>query len=285
MIPKPINVSIEFRLPKNRKGIKASIKPDGEIVFTDDSGKEVVPEYMDREMHYHRPKGPKVQSRKRVVGGLVSVGGLSELAQYDSVFVIDTNTRTLDGRKVSAACFICCRFIPEGDKVRIDCDGKLNIYEFYNVPGNPEMLAILKVARDVSRSARPRRRLRIAFVTDSEIGSHDEISTGRQPIYGRYCLPKGFLLHYASADTGHEIVNKLIRFCDRQSSNYLRYLEDGSVKQSKLNVLEEDPAVQYRYMFRGNLEIVNPVIRGISVQPGTAVSLYGLKGPRDDSLE
>jgi hypothetical protein len=282
---KPVSLSIQFRLPKGSKAVKASIKPNGEVVFTDEDGKEVIPEYMDRAVHYARAKGPKIQTRRRIVGTQVSVGGLTELAHYDSILVIDTNTKIVNGEKVSAVCFISCRFTPEGDKVRIGCEGKLNIYEFHNVPGNPEMLAILKVARDISRSARPRKRLKIAFVTDSEMQTHDEINARRRPIYDGHYLPRGFSLHYASADTGQEAVGRLMRFCDRQSSKYLQYLNEGSVRQSELKFLKEDPAVSYRYMSRDDLEIVNPVIRGISVSPGSTVSLYGLKDPHNDSSE
>jgi hypothetical protein len=277
---KPINLTISFRLPKNRKVAKASIQPDGEIVLTDDRGNPVTPEHMERTVQYSRSKGPKIQSRSKVTCDRVSVGGLKEFTQYESVFVIDTNTRTVNGEKISVACFVCCRFVSEAAQVRIDCEGKLNIYEFHNVPEkeNPEMLAVLKVARDVARSSGSRSELRIAFVSDSELGSHDGISSRQQLIYGDSYLPPGFVLHYASTDTGQEAINRLIKFCDKKSSNYLSYLEEGSVKKSELNPLEEEPSVLYRYMFRDDLEMVNPIVRGISIQPGTTVTLYGVRG-------
>jgi len=282
-MPKPINLTIRFRLSKDHKVAKASIQPDGEIVFMDDRGSPVIPEYMERAVHYARAKGPKIQSRSKVTGDRVSVGGLKEFTQYDSVFIIDTNARIVNGEKIAAACFVCCCFVPEADQVRIKCEGKLNIYEFHNIPENenPEMLTVLKVARDIARSAGSRSKFRIAFISDSEIGSHDRINSGQKPLYRNFSLPPGFVLHYASTDTGQEAINRLIKFCDKQSSNYLRYLEEGSVKKSELKPLEEEPSVQYRYMFREDLEIVNPIVRGISIQPDTTVSLYGVKEPHN----
>lgn len=274
---KSIDLSIQFRLPEGAEGVKASISPSGDIVFTDRYGNTVIPEYMDRAVHYARPKGPKVQSRRKIDDGLVSVSGLSELTTYDSVFVTDTNSRMVGGQRISAACFICLQFYPDGDNVRIESEGKLNIYEFHEVSQNAEMLAILKVAGDVLRSAGEEASLRCAFVTDSELGVHDEINSHSRPIYGEHYLPDGFSLHYASSDTGQEALNKLIRFCDRQASRYLDYLEEGTVKESPLKPLDEDPAVSYRYMFRDDLEIVNPVVGGMRIQPGATVSLYGLK--------
>jgi hypothetical protein len=282
-MPKPINLSIRFRLPKDRKVAKASITPDGEIVFTDDAGNIVTPEYMERAVHYDRLKGPKIQTRNKTTADHVSIGGLQEFAQYDSVFVLDTNKKTIKDKEIAAACFVCCRFIPEGKQFRIECDGKLNVYEFHNVPANenPEMLAVLKVALDITSSVGSSKPPRIAFVSDSELGLHDKINAGQVPIYGNYHLPPGFVLHYASAETGQEAINRIIKFCDKQSSNYLRYLEEGSVKVSELNTLKEDPSVQYRYMFREDLEIVNPIVGGIAIQPGTRFALYGVKEPHN----
>lgn len=281
---KPINLSITFRLPKGHKFSKASITPDGEIILTGEDGKPIIPEYMERSVHYERPKGPKIQSRNKMIADHVSVGGLQEFLRYDSIFVIDTNKKIIKGEEVSAACFICVRIIPEGAKFRIECcDGKLNIFELHNIPSteNPEMLAVLKVALEINDSIGSSEPPRILFISDSALDRHDKINARQEPIYGSHYLPENFVLHYASAETGQEAINRLIKFCDKQSSNYLKYLEEGSVKVSELKLSIEDPTVHYRYVFRNDLEIVNPVVNGISVQPGTTVSLYGAKDPHN----
>ena len=278
---KPVNLSIQFRLPKGTKRASAKIKPFGEIVFTDEEGKEVVPEYMDRAIHYDRPKGPKVQGRHKLTNDLATIGGLTELVQYDSIFVIDTNTKKIEQGPVSVACFICCRLVPEGEKFRVECEGQLNIYEFHNVGGNPELLSILKVANDVLNSKNYQGEHKFAIVTDTELNSHDSINSRTTPIYGPHCLPGGFTLLYASSDTGQEVLNRLIRFCDREAANYFSHLEKGTVKDSEFRVLSEDSSVKYRYMFRDDLEIVNPVVGGVSIGDGTKISLYGVKSKQD----
>lgn len=232
---------------------------------------------MLRAIQYDRPKGPKIQGRYIQTNHLVTVGGLKELAQYDSIFIIDTNTRTLEKGRVSIACFICCQLIPEGEKFRVECDGKLNIYEFHNVRGNPELLSILKVANDVLNSEGYQANHKSAIVTDTELGSHDSINSRTTPIFGPHCLPRGFTLLYASAETGQEVLNRIIRICDHQAANYFNYLEKGIIKDSEFRVLSEDSSVKYRYMSRDDLEIVNPVVGGISIGEGTKLSLYGMK--------
>jgi hypothetical protein len=281
-MPKPIDLTISFKLPKGVKFANASIQPGGEIILTDDEGNTFTPELMERKIGFPREKGPKIQSRNKVFGKHLSVGGLKEFTKYDSVFFIDTNKRLVNGEEVAAACFINCQFITSKDQIRIVCDEKLNIYEFHNIPKNvknPETLAILKIARDITKISESNMNLNVAVVTDTELGSHDEINARKTPIFKNHLLPAGLHLHYASTDTGREVINRMLKFCDKQSSLYLKYLEEDSVKKSDLKQLAEDPSVQYRYMFRNDIELVNPVVGGISIPPGTKVSLYGVKGP------
>ncbi len=272
---KPVNLSVEFRPPKDKKIAKMTIEPSGEIAFIGEDGKKVVPEYMDRAIHYDRPKGPKVQNRHKQINHLATIGGLKELTQYDSIFVVDTNT--LKQSQVSVACFICCKLVPEGEKFRVECEGKLNIYEFHNVGGNPELLSILKIAKDVLNSEDYQVGRKFAIVTDTELGSLDSINSRMIPIYGPHCLPNGFTLLYASSDTGQEVLNHLIRFCDRQADKYLRSLEQGTVKETEFRVLSEESSVKHRYLSINDLEIVNPVVSGISIAPGAKFTLYGKK--------
>lgn len=274
---KPTSMSIGFRLPENSNAAKASIRPDGSIVITDADGKEIVPEYMEREVFYDRPGKPKVQTRWRLEAGLASVNGIPELARYESLFAIDTATRSIDGARVSVACFFSFRLVRQGDKFVVEPEANLNFYEFRGVNGgNPEMLAILKVANDVAATAPVLSAAAhcFAIVTDSELGAHDEINCRARPIYGDLHLPEQFTLIYASADTGHEFLKKLIRFCDQQADVYFKEIAKGAITKP-FEPLPQDPAVRYRFLFRRGLEVVNPTVGGPSLAPGSTVTLYG----------
>lgn len=280
---KAANLIISFAVPKNKKVTGVSITPAGDILLKDEEGAVIAPENLVREVSYDRPKGPKVQSRQRLDGNVGCVGGLRELCRYESVFCIDTNTRVIGGNHVSAACFVCCQFRLDGEKFRVECEEKVNVYEFHNVPSSPELLAILKVARDIKRSSDFSDGLRFAFVTDSELGMHGDFNARRKPIYGNYCLPEGFSLLYASTDTGQEVLNRILRFCDRRAGKYLDFLEEGTVKVTSLNILEEDERIRYRYMFQEGLEIVNPLVSEMRIQPGARIALYGRRAREADS--
>lgn len=274
---KKTQLSIEFSVPQGTGKVKATISPDGSITFLDETGESVAPDYMSRTVSYPRSKGPKIQLQGRTDRGGVTIGGVSELSLFDSVFVIDTNSRKIGHSRVSVACFVCLRFTSAESSTTVNAEEKINIYEFHDVPGNPEMLAILKVANDVARSSLSNERPKIRFVTDSELGAIESISSRRSPIYAAHLLPENMSLEYASSDTGQEALNRFIRFCDKQSSRYLDLLESGELEAAKLQSLDEDPTVKYRYMSQVGLEVLNPEIRGPSIGPNTTYTLYGIK--------
>jgi hypothetical protein len=272
---KPVSLTIQFKLPPDGKVSKASILPNGDIVLLDEKGEEIVPVYMDRTLQYSRKKGPKIQNRRKFEGQYTSVNGTRELASFASIFAIDTNTRSIRGAAVSASCFVCCRLQHKAENYVLECEPRVNFYEFHNVRGNAEFLGILKVANDVERSAGLTKNDRFAIVTDAHLGSHDLLNGRRAALYGAHVLPARFQLIYASSDTGQEIVNGLIRLCDQQSTQYLELYEKEELPHRKLKPLTEDPSVLYAYVFRNDLKVGNPILTGLKLQEGTKVSLYG----------
>lgn len=272
---KPTALSITLNIPEGVKTTGLSITPDGDIVLKGEDGAEVTPDQITREVIHERSKGAKVRTRQTIDTG--TIGSLRDLSQYESVFVIDTNTREIKGSQVSATAFICCRLKAILGEYRFECEEEqINIYEFHGALDKPELLAILKIAGDIASSPNFNRATRIAIVTDTELGSHDGINARRMPILGDCYLPEGFRLIYASADTGQELLNKLIRICDRQAGKQLDDLENGDVKDAPLHVLKEVEGIKYRFGRRNaQLIVENPVITEQRLQPGTKFTLHG----------
>ena len=135
---------------------------------------------------------------------------------------------------------------------------------------------MLKVAKDVVRSKDYSPRRRFALVTDSDLGAHAEINSFQVPLYGNHLLPQCFQLVYGSSDTGRELLNRLIRFCDQQAARYLQLYEEGSLTPKELLSLAEDPSIKYAYRFLRGLEVLNPIMSGSKLEPGSTVSLYGV---------
>ena len=277
--PKPTFVDVRFRIPVGVEASNMSITPSGDLILRDKNVTEFTPVNFSRAVSHERPKGPKVRTRQFLNQGVGAIGGLRQLSQYDSIFVIDTNTKQIKGKSVSVAAFACCRIDSEFGNYRITCnEERINIYEFHNVLKKPELLAILKLAGDVSRSKYFKSSMRMAVVTDTELGIHDELNERRIPIYGDQYLPQGFELLYASADTGQEALNKIIRVCDRQAGKQLEELENEQVRTGHLQVLKEDRKVKFRVGFRnGRLTIKNPVIKEQQLDLSKGVTLMGLR--------
>ena len=271
---KRVDLSLTIHLPDGHEADRVSVEKDGRVRVFDKAGKEIEPEQVERAVHYERPKGIKYQTRSTVDKDYASVGGLEEIARLDSFIVIDTNSIEIDGTKVSAAFFIVCKLIAEKNGFRVvTLDNCAHVYEFHNVPGNPELLAILKTAHDTIQSRGIPTQDKIGFVTDSEIRSHEAISKLETPIYAQHNLPNGFSLIYASEETGRELINKLIRFCHKKSTKYLNRLKEGAFLKTGLACLEEDQSVFFRYKRYPGLEMINPVITGVTTTPETKYSI------------
>ena len=250
---KRVDLTFTIDLPDGHSAEKVSITPDGKVKVFDKMGAEITPAHVERGVHYERVKGKKYQTRTFAVNNHISIGGLEELTE-------DT--------KVSAAFFFRVKLVVKGDKFSVtSLDQCGHVYEFHNIPDseNPEMLAILKIANDILQHESIVNNPKIGFVTDSEMGSHVEISAQKQTIYGKHNMPEGFGLIYASSDTGRELINWLMRFSDQESSKYLERLKQGAFRKIGLAVLKEDKSVQFRYTSYPSLSIVNPLVEAISI--------------------
>lgn len=273
-MPKRVDLSLTIELPDNHGAERLTIQPDGRVKIIDKSGKELIPARVERATHYERAKGRKYQARVSVDRGYASVGGLEELARLDHFIVIDTNTIDIDGTTVSVAFFIVCRLIPENAGFRLaSIDDRGHAYEFQGIKGNAEMLAMLKVANDTVRRRGALGTSRIAFVTDCDLANHEAISKRERAIYGEHYLPEGFTLIYASADTGQELTNKLIRFCDAQATKYLNKIKGGGLRKTGFAPLDEDKSVSFRYTYYPDLKIVNPNVTGTTITANTKSSI------------
>lgn len=276
-VKKRVDLSIEIDLPKNHQADRLSYDCDsGTLVVFDKSGVPLSDLKVQRAVHYERPKGRKYQSLMQVKGRHISVSGMEELSSLHSFFVIDTNNRVIKGVRISVAVFIRLKVVPENGKFRVvPVDKSAFVYEFHNVPenSNPEMLAILKLANDVTRTERNLRSASIGFVTDSEMGSHKDISENAVPIYGRSYLPRCFRLIYASADTGQEALNHLIRFCDKTSTSYLDSLENSGLEIKNLKIVLEEPSVRFRCKVFPDVTIQNDLVNELTFNDDSQLSV------------
>ncbi len=274
MKKKPINVQRIIELPKAGIADRLTISPDGQVQIFDHDGNLVTPASDRRSTLYPRKKGSKVQSQTDVSSNYASIDGLEELSRLESFFVIDTNTRMVADTKISVAFFFQCKVVKEGEKYRcVSCEQFAHSFEYHDVEGNPEMLALLTVAMGNAERIKNPLSTQIGFVTDSELGRHVPFSLREEPIYGEHFLPQGFQLIYASADTGNELLNQLIRECDRQARSVLDRIEREGLVKSHFLDFPGLPEARYQYRKFNDLKIDSGLIGGMTIHPTTTITV------------
>lgn len=235
-------------LPSAGIADRLTIGADGQIQLFDHAGNLITPVTDERSMSYERPKGPKYQSHAVSYGGYSSVSGVEELARFDSLFAIDTNTKQIDGVDVSVAFFLQIKLVLVEEEYRcFACEEFAHAFEFHNASGNPEMLAILLLASANKGRRIDNRNLDIGIITDSDLGNHADFTKQELPIYGGEFLPEGFSLLYASADTGQEFTNSLIRQCNQKSDEILKELAQSPLTRKGFIACPVGFEIDYRY--------------------------------------
>jgi hypothetical protein len=273
---KKSNLIRTITLPYRGAAESLKITPDGEVMLFDKNGNPIVPKRDERVVFYDRPKGPKVQTKSVADSRYNSTGGAAHLSQYSSVFVVDTNTRIIEDQRVSVAFFIQCRVVCEGKKyVCYACESEAHSFEFHDLSSNPELLTIHFIAQTNKELAQNSGGDGIAIVTDTELGKHQAFMERELPIFETYMLPERYSLIYASADTGQELANILIRQCDKEAGKLLEQIASSPISNAGFLPCPVAPGISYGYRKTPILDQRIGEVPTLSVPPGTNVRLLG----------
>jgi len=224
------------------------VTAEGDVIIFGSDDRVIEPATDTRTVFYERPNKIKHQTETISKNGYGSMSGLLELARHDCVFVLDTNTRSMHGRRVSITFFLAVKVSIEGGKaVCRALESHAHVFEFHDVHGNPELLALHFIAQANMEAAQRAGGSGIALITDSELGKHKAFVARTDPIYEGHLLPEGFNLIYASADTGKELPNLLIRQCDKQAAILLEKTANDPMTDEGFLDCPYAPGVRYRY--------------------------------------
>jgi len=178
---------------------------------------------------YGRSKGPK----DLVVAPITtnhSTDPNTIFLDYDHIYAIDTNTKEFNNSDISISAVMRAYLSKkDGKKVWINYE-PVTFLEFRKCEEPPENIGWMALcmaieAQDAFKG------LRIGIIVDSMKGSLKDFNSRKLPICDDYYLPEKFQLIYASADSGNEIANKLIKRCDKQSSNLLKWILDNDFSE------------------------------------------------------
>ena len=100
------SVSISFEFEEGCGPVKARLNESGDLTFSDDNGNTIKPKIMKREMRHFRKKGPKIRTMQELDDGIGAISGLRQLANFEVIFAIDTNTVEVGSKRISVTGFI-----------------------------------------------------------------------------------------------------------------------------------------------------------------------------------
>ena len=205
-----------------------SVSADGSFQLFDENGNSLKPVKATLERSYERAKGPKVLSRiPSDISAPISSDPDTALLSYDTIFAIDTNTRSMGGQEISIAAVVLGKWTERSPTPRCRYS-PIHALEFRNVDCHPDLLAlkhhIVEMERDPSRPSAGR----VAFIVDSHLGNLPKIASREMPVLDDCFFPEWADLIYASDAAQDSVVNVLLRASDRAASSLLQHIQGGA---------------------------------------------------------
>ncbi|NIA68445.1 hypothetical protein HBA54_07550 [Pelagibius litoralis] len=186
------------------------------------------------EVNYDRPKGPKILSRIPQSSPDVSFDSSPALAKnFDFICAVDTNTRRIQGKKVSVVGIVIVQHVLIPEKEGFTRYWQYHVpfcLEYLEIKSSPENFGWLAALEHLKIKNLVEPDIRIGMIVDSDLGNIDAYNKRTKPVDGPDYLPGNVQLIYASGDTNKsDIVNKVLSGADSAASQCLNAIDSGSV--------------------------------------------------------
>jgi hypothetical protein len=197
----------------------------GEDILTSEFIKMAQPDHVFTKIEYPKDKGGSKATC--VVPGRAIINVNRYLAKnFDLTFAIDTNTKQIENDHISIAVVLEAKAVGGLQNEIAELETNISCFGFKNCPiDQSEKYSWIILIRDIL-SGLKYKGLQIALITDHDKDNHSNYNSRRLPIVGDYLLPGNVTLMYASSDSGKDnIMNELMRECEKQSRDLLLSLE------------------------------------------------------------
>ncbi len=154
-------------------------------------------------------------------------------SSFDLIIAIDTNTKAIGSETISVTGIVHCvvQSTPEPDSYNVDLSWYGAIL-FRNCPSKlpPEKFGWMKVIQGVNR--KPQNELkRFVIVTDHDLDNHASYNNKQIPIFRDFYLPDNFVLMYGRDKPNQNLLNYVLKQCDKKSTEVLRAIEQNGYYQ------------------------------------------------------
>jgi hypothetical protein len=186
------------------------------------------------ETTYGRPKGKKVISRVPLIDSGQFEINMAIEENFDVIFAIDTNTRSIGGVNISISGVIQCQkvFAVDPFGVTEKSWGYWTPFcmEFTDIKSMPENVGWMMLIDYLHFKMKDIRGKKIGIIVDSNLENLNNYNLRILPIYGNFFLPENIKLIYASSDVGKDLFpNQMLKLADKASNMCLKELESGRI--------------------------------------------------------
>jgi len=156
-------------------------------------------------------------------------------SSFDLIIAVDTNTKEIKGKTVSASGFAHCivQNTPEPNKYQVNIL-RQGIFLFRNCPSEltAEKFGWLTVMRNALMEC-PVEMKRFAIVTDHDLDRHISYNDKQEPIFKNFYLPSNFKLMYGRGDgPTQNLLNFMVKECDKRATDILKEIEKKGYYQN-----------------------------------------------------
>lgn len=223
--PRATSITMDMGVPVDVRSF--SVSPTGHIQMFGDEVRPLAHISATVERSYERPKGAKVLSRVPLTRDTPLVADPnSALLQFDTIFAVDTNTRTIRNCSVSVAAITLAKWKVRYPEPTIQFATR-QAMEFRDVDCHPDLLALQCFLKLLESTPGSEGAGNVAIVMDSHLGDLPKIQSRQIPILDDYFLPDRFTIVYATDAANDALPNVLLRRSDKAANELLRKIEDG----------------------------------------------------------
>lgn len=184
---------------------------------------------------YPRKKSPKVLVGGEIRGGY-ALNPNALLLGYDYIFSIDTNTKKIYEHEISVTGVVYAILDVSGEIVNMKYTHMCAL-EFWDSEVNAELLGLYAIIGAIKKNEGFRDK-DIAILVDANLGILDDINSRKKPILPGCMLPENIRLIYATADSGSNVVNVLMRQSDKIATQKLNEIVSSDQDKHALNETE-----------------------------------------------
>jgi len=153
----------------------------------------------------------------------------AELIKFDIILVIDTSyDPKADLRMAFTSIIAYKKHVIDDDTYVFEIIPTLVEWDSTSTEKPENFMYCLAIEDLRAHYQKIKKTPRIAVIVDSDLGNIRSYNDRTKAIYGKYFLPEGFFVFYASSDRGSEYLqNKLLTMCDKEAQEALKEYKKG----------------------------------------------------------